>query len=70
MKKASTLILTLFFALLLSSCCGGLHSPFLSEESRIGGILSEETVRISSSAPAVNFERAVVLTDNDSAFEE
>ncbi len=70
MKKVYTLILTVIFALLLASCYGGLHSPVISEESRIGGILSEETVRLNSSTPALNFERAVVLTDNDSAFAE
>ncbi len=63
----------LLLALLLGACSnllpGRSDSRFISKETHRQGLLSEQTVTLNASGQALPIERAVLLTDNDDAFD-
>jgi cardiolipin synthase C len=67
--------LSILTALFPMACSLRNHSftaqpAYLSKQSQSQGILSEESAQLNSSTPPLEFEHAVVVTDNDTAFEE
>ena len=69
MKILKRLYLLWFLPLLLYACTPAVQTKYLSTKSSSEHILSKETLLLNSSTPQLPMKQAVVLTDNDDAFE-
>ncbi|OVE80270.1 hypothetical protein BVY02_00815 [bacterium J17] len=61
-----------FLLVFCAACAGGIFAPVLGSSKsweKLGGLTEESVLRLSS-APKLEFDRALVLTDNERAFEE
>jgi phosphatidylserine/phosphatidylglycerophosphate/cardiolipin synthase-like enzyme len=56
-------------ALATAGCPKPVETRYLSQETRDTGRISEDTLRVNSSTPRLQIQRAAVVVDNDTAFE-